>query len=834
MKKAIIATISIVLILTVVAVGVTAYASNGYTLPVSEWGDRLGIDSDKQPDEQEKPDDTTPGGEIPGGDTQTPGEEIPGDSTDNPGTVVVSPMEINLNWEDFVFSSDYIPTEEYIPQYRQEFKAEILPENTIDKTLIWSAEFVNPTSEWAVGKNVSDYIKLTTEEDTLSAEIECLQPFGEQIIVTVASKRNNKVKDTCLLDFKQFATEYYIEYDGVKVEFQDDTAGMFSADFVCDPDVKGPEHTISIHYALSDTYTIPRQPEFGINGTMYHSQGYSFGVDDSAFRNGETTLTFTTDRGLLETSGGSSVDNKTTEEIHDIVESIGTGILNIWNTLSIPDIRLKIDLNPVSAVSNMWREPEEVFVLFGQSIDGLTDTGKTFKTIYIPEEINGQAVTNINLSYLDNLETLYIPSQAKGTLSCCGDPKLTTVIIGDNSGLTGTGMGGFYDSENLSVLELGENSIFTEIYDNSFTRTKLQKIELPDSVNIGRTAFQNCEALKTVIIGENATIGENAFSGCSSLESITMGDNVTLATSCFSGADKITQVIIPDGTTSIPGYAFNSCDLLTTVTIPVSVTDIYYCAFRSCPISTINYLGTKEQWNAINKIDGWDESVGDYTVVCTDGNIIPGEEEPEVPGVPDDPVEIVPQSIKIGELSENTVELQAYVYYKFLIGEGENPMPDYVTVIYSDESTRKLPASWKNQEGETVTAQNYVGNWYVTAEEHTSDENFIVVEVVDGDETYTFPMNVKIYPSTIVSMQFYVDGTWRDSVTSETVTTTVRLTFNDENESVLELPTVIRPSMTGYGYAYIGYDVATYDTTAALIEFEGCNLKQAKRIRIEG
>ena len=43
MKKAIITVISIVLILAVVAVGVTAYASDGYTLPVSEWGDRLGI-----------------------------------------------------------------------------------------------------------------------------------------------------------------------------------------------------------------------------------------------------------------------------------------------------------------------------------------------------------------------------------------------------------------------------------------------------------------------------------------------------------------------------------------------------------------------------------------------------------------------------------------------------------------------------------------------------------------------------------------------------------------------------------------------------------------------
>lgn len=622
MKKAIIATISIVLILTVVAVGVTAYASDGYTLPVEQWGERLGIDSDKQPEEQEKPDDTTPGGEIPGGDTQTPGEEIPGDSTDNPGTVVVSPMEINLNRENFVFSSDYIPTEEYIPQYRQEFKAEILPENTIDKTLIWSAEFVNPTSEWAVGKNVSDYIKLTTEEDTLSAEIECLQPFGEQIIVTVASKRNNKVKDTCLLDFKQFATEYYIEYDGVKVEFQDDTAGMFSADFVCDPDVKGPEHTISIHYALSDTYTIPRQPEFGINGTIYRPEGYSFGVDDSAFRNGETTLTFTMDRGLLTTAGGSSVDNKTTEEIHDIVESIGTGILNIHNTLAIPDIRLKIDLNPISAVSNMWREPEEVFVLLGQSINGLTDTGKTFKTIYIPEEINGQAVRDINLSYLDNLETLIIPAQVKGTLSCNMDTKLKTVIVADNSRITGLGMGGFQGSASLEVVDFGENSSITTIPENAFAGTKIQSIALPDGVNIGKLAFWNLTTLKAVEIGANAVIGERAFNGCTSLENITLGDNVTLGTSCFFNADKVTQVIIPAGTTAIGASAFNGCDMLTTVNIPESVTDIYYRAFRACPLTTINYDGTIEQWNAINKISGWDEGVTtSYTVICSDGNI---------------------------------------------------------------------------------------------------------------------------------------------------------------------------------------------------------------------
>lgn len=92
MKKAIIATISVVLILAAVAVGVTAYASDGYTLPVEQWGERLGIDSDKQPEEQEKPDDTMPGGEIPGGDTQTPDEEIPGDSTEEPNEEESEPV----------------------------------------------------------------------------------------------------------------------------------------------------------------------------------------------------------------------------------------------------------------------------------------------------------------------------------------------------------------------------------------------------------------------------------------------------------------------------------------------------------------------------------------------------------------------------------------------------------------------------------------------------------------------------------------------------------------------------------------------------------------------
>lgn len=75
MKKAIIAIVSIVLVLAAVAVGITAYASDGYTLPVSEWGERLGIDNKPAEPEQEKPGDATPGGQVPGGDIQQPEEK---------------------------------------------------------------------------------------------------------------------------------------------------------------------------------------------------------------------------------------------------------------------------------------------------------------------------------------------------------------------------------------------------------------------------------------------------------------------------------------------------------------------------------------------------------------------------------------------------------------------------------------------------------------------------------------------------------------------------------------------------------------------------------------
>ena len=58
--------------------------------------------------------------------------------------------------------------------------------------------FVNPSSSWASGKTVTDYVTVTpTSDGALTANVECKQAFGEQIKVTVTSRENTNVYASC-------------------------------------------------------------------------------------------------------------------------------------------------------------------------------------------------------------------------------------------------------------------------------------------------------------------------------------------------------------------------------------------------------------------------------------------------------------------------------------------------------------------------------------------------------------------------------------------------------------------------------------------------------------
>lgn len=87
------------------------------------------------------------------------------------------------------------------------------PSNTTFQGTTYSIAWKNPYSEWASGKNVTDYATVVqTEEGSKDAVLTVLQSFSEQIIVTAAHSRNEDIKATCSVDF--VCDTYSIGFEG--------------------------------------------------------------------------------------------------------------------------------------------------------------------------------------------------------------------------------------------------------------------------------------------------------------------------------------------------------------------------------------------------------------------------------------------------------------------------------------------------------------------------------------------------------------------------------------------------------------------------------------------
>lgn len=102
-------------------------------------------------------------------------------------------------------------------------------------------------------------------------------------------------------------------------------------------------------------------------------------------------------------------------------------------------------------------------------------------------------------------------------------------------------------------------------------------------------------------------ISDSCFSNCTKLKTIVLPDSVTtLGSFAFSECNHLTNIVIPDNVTRIGWDAFFLCDNLSVITLPVSLTSIEEYAFSGCDkLLTINYKGTKEQWDSIFKDDPW-------------------------------------------------------------------------------------------------------------------------------------------------------------------------------------------------------------------------------------
>ena len=148
---------------------------------------------------------------------------------------------------------------------------------------------------------------------------------------------------------------------------------------------------------------------------------------------------------------------------------------------------------------------------------------------------------------------------------------------------------------------------------------------IPDEVTeIKKNAFVGATCFTDASIPNSVTsIGDGAFAHCNALKSITIGSRVTsIGVDAFAECTSLASVTIPHGVREIEMEAFYNCTALTSVTIPNSVMKINWSAFKSCSaLTNITFNGTKAQWNAINKVSGWNTYTGSYTIHCFDGDI---------------------------------------------------------------------------------------------------------------------------------------------------------------------------------------------------------------------
>ena len=133
--------------------------------------------------------------------------------------------------------------------------ANISPYNATNKKVDWAISFVNGSSKWATGKTVTDYVTATTASDgDLVASVSCLQPFGEQILLTVTSRDNPEANASCLIDYKQQFNGYDLTFtqDGKTPTVDNlNKTGTIFADFENEKPLN-----IAYSYNKSDVYTV--------------------------------------------------------------------------------------------------------------------------------------------------------------------------------------------------------------------------------------------------------------------------------------------------------------------------------------------------------------------------------------------------------------------------------------------------------------------------------------------------------------------------------------------------------------------------------------------------
>ena len=175
--------------------------------------------------------------------------------------------------------------------------ANVQPELADIGTITFSAAWVNAESEWASGKDVSDYLTVTqTAANSKQATVQCLQPFGEQIKITVNATGLNgsSASADCTVDFMQRISKVTFKDGDISISSDADSVVMDTSVFKCDEilyeyypytveddfsfrvDLNGTEEMLDVINESEDILNAKLNPDYSVNETEFKQNQFYF------------------------------------------------------------------------------------------------------------------------------------------------------------------------------------------------------------------------------------------------------------------------------------------------------------------------------------------------------------------------------------------------------------------------------------------------------------------------------------------------------------------------------------------------------------------------------
>ena len=140
--------------------------------------------------------------------------------------------------------------------------------------------------------------------------------------------------------------------------------------------------------------------------------------------------------------------------------------------------------------------------------------------------------------------------------------------------------------------------------------------------------LNGAETIKYYVIPDNAiSIGNHAFCHCPKLKGVTIGNSVTsIGKYAFANCHSLPSITIPESVTAIENLAFLDCENLSRVVLSSGIKQIGAYVFANTTqknkgLKSINYLGTRAQWNKIKLDAKWKDDSYIEKIECKDGVI---------------------------------------------------------------------------------------------------------------------------------------------------------------------------------------------------------------------